>query len=102
MVDNKKIECECKKEAKKAVNRIEEDSFAKELLKGYKKQCRNWFVAFLVVVFLWFSTIAGFVWFLNQFTFESYTVEGVQDGEGINIIGGGDVAYGAESKNNNP
>ena len=34
---------------------------------------------------LWFSTIGMFVWYLNQYDFESYTYQ--QDGEGLNIIG---------------
>ena len=37
------------------------------------------------VTVLWFSTIGMFVWYLNQYDFESYTYQ--QDGEGLNIIG---------------
>ena len=80
-----------------------ETSFAMELLKGYSTQAKRWFIAFLVVVVLWFATIGGFIWYLNQYDYESYetVIEAEQDGEGINIVGGGNVDYGAESKDYN-
>jgi hypothetical protein len=42
-------------------------------------------IALFVVIALWFSTIGIFVWYLNQYDFESY--EYTQDGQGLNIIG---------------
>lgn len=49
----------------------------------------------IIVLCLWFSTIGGFVWYLNQYDFTSYS----QDGEGYNNINTGeqgDVINGAE------
>ena len=42
-------------------------------------------VTLLAILVLWFATIGVFVWYLNQYDFESYTYE--QDGQGVNIIG---------------
>lgn len=42
-------------------------------------------IVVIVVLLLWFSTIGLFVWYLNQYDFESY--EYSQDGAGLNIIG---------------
>ena len=39
----------------------------------------------VTVIILWFATIGMFVWYLNQYDFESYSYQ--QDGEGLNIIG---------------
>lgn len=81
----------------------ENDSFAMELLKGYSAQAKRWFIACMVILSMWLATIAGFVWYLQQYDFESYEtiIEGTQDGEGINIIGGGNIDYGADSTDNN-
>lgn len=76
-----------------------DESFAMELLTAYSKQAHKWFIAFLVVSCFWFATIGGFVWFLNQYNFESY--EYTQDGQGINNINnhiGGAVYSGAETQ----
>lgn len=44
-------------------------------------------------------------WLIYESQFETVEtnetiVEATQDGEGVNIVGGGDVNYGTESKNN--
>lgn len=89
------MSCNCQEVAEKGKNKVEE-SFAKELLKGYSAQAHRWFIAFIVVLILWFSTIGGFIWFLNQYNFESY--EYTQDGQGTNNIGGS-VYNGADVEN---
>lgn len=93
------MSCNCQEVAEKGKNKVEE-SFAKELLKGYSAQAHRWFIAFIVVLILWFSTIGGFIWFLNQYNFESY--EYTQDGQGTNNINnniGGSVYNGADVEN---
>lgn len=40
-----------------------------------------------------------FVWYLNQYGYESISVEAEQDGNGVNIVGGGDITCGTESYN---
>ena len=70
-------------------------SLSKELAKSNKRM----FIILLVVIALWFTTIAGFVVYLNQYDFTDYEVQ--QDGEwGNTFIGGtneGDINYGAEN-----
>lgn len=80
-------------------DKAEDESLAMYLVKGYGKQAKNWFIAFIIVVCLWFATIGLFVWYLQLYDFssETVTVEAEQDGNGTNIVGGGDVDYGAES-----
>ena len=52
----------------------EKEVFVLELLSEIKEQSRRWFRAFLVMVVVEVLTIAGFIWYLNQYDFES-TIE---------------------------
>lgn len=38
--------------------------------------------------------------YLSLYDFSGYTIEGTQDGEGVNIIGGGDIDYGTNGEDN--
>ncbi|MCM1327761.1 MAG: hypothetical protein NC243_11250 [Lachnoclostridium sp.] len=74
---------------------VNEKGLAMEMLAEIKAQSKRWMIAFFVVLALWACTIGGFVWFLNQYEFESYT----QDGNGYNNINTGeqgDVINGTE------
>lgn len=75
------------------------DTLAMSMLKSYHKQATRWYVTALVILAMWLVTIFGFIWYLNQYDFssETVTVEAEQDGNGTNIVGGGDVDYGTES-----
>lgn len=76
-------------------NVTEEKGLAMEMLGELKVQSKRWMVAFFVVLILWAATIGGFVWFINQYEFQSYT----QDGNGYNNINTGtqgDVINGAD------
>lgn len=55
-------------------------------------------IALIVLIVMWFATINIFVWYLNQYDFESY--EYTQDG-GVNIVGDGNGVdcSASESKN---
>lgn len=75
------------------------EKFAIELLAEIKQQSKRWMIAFFIVLGLWATTIFGFVGFLSQYNFESYT----QDGSGYNNINTGeqgDVINGAEIPEN--
>ena len=92
MEDKKKI---CNKEC--THGHSAEWSVSSELAKSNKRM----FVILVKVIVLWFATIAGFVWYINQYDYECYNVE--QGGERGNtfIDGGnqGDITYGATDKN---
>nr|DAG65971.1 MAG TPA: hypothetical protein [Caudoviricetes sp.] len=89
------MSCNCQEVAEKGKNKVEE-SFAKELLKGYSAQAHRWFIAFIVVLIMWFSTIGMFIWYLNQ-PIEETTTETVttstidQDSANNNSITGVDI-----------
>jgi hypothetical protein len=82
-------------------NRIEK--IEKELLEIRNiKNDDKWFYAWVITTLLWFSTIIGFVWHLNQYDFASYTYE--QDGDGYNNVNTGmqgDVNNGTKTNNTN-
>ena len=56
-----------------------------------ERTIKRLFILLIVTVCLWFcsifATVGGFLWYINQYDFESY--EYTQDGEGLNIIGDG-------------
>ena len=66
-----------------------EENFATELLREVKLQSKRWFIAFLVVLALWFATIGIFIWYISL-PIEEYEI--VQDSEygerNIQIVGG--------------
>lgn len=62
---------------------------------------RLWITTIILIVLLVGSN-AMWIWYESQFEdYTETTIEAEQDGEGINIIGAGDVNYGAESDSNN-
>lgn len=89
------MSCNCQEVAEKGKNKVEE-SFAKQLLKGYSTQAHRWFIAFIVVLIMWFSTIGMFIWYLNQpieeTTTETTTTSTIdQDSANDNTITGVDI-----------
>ncbi len=89
------MSCNCQEVAEKGKHKVEE-SFAKELLKGYSAQAHRWFIAFIVVLIMWFSTIGMFIWYLNQpieeTTTETTTTSTIdQDSANDNTITGVDI-----------
>lgn len=60
---------------------------------------RLWIMCILLIVLLVASN-AAWLWYESQFVYETTTIEAEQDGEGVNIIGTGDVNYGTESQSN--
>lgn len=60
------------------------------------KQNKRIFTALIVVIVLWFATIGGFAWYLNQYDFsvETYDFD-TEDGGNANYIGNdGDIYNG--------
>jgi preprotein translocase subunit SecY len=67
-----------------------------------RREKRLVWVIVLLIVLLVGSNVG---WLIYESQFETVEtnetiVEATQDGEGVNIVGGGDVNYGTESKNN--
>ena len=85
-----------KEDVEKINNKVEQVSFAYELLSDYKKQNKRLFVIILVILGMWFATIGYLVYILNDIgVIEETTV--TQDNENgyNNYIGNdGEINYG--------
>lgn len=83
----------CNKECEK--KHSEEWSLSAELAKSNKRM----FITLITVIALWFATIAGFVWYINQYDCvnETITVD-TQSGGDANYIGNdGNIYNGSDS-----
>lgn len=71
---------------------MKDDTLAMELLKEQKTNAKRWFIAFLVVLGLWFATIGGFIVYLSLPEEISTTVEQQADvdNNSTNTLIGGD------------
>lgn len=64
----------------------ENTTLATELIHEIKAQSKRWFIAFIVVLVLWFSTIGVFFWYISlPVDDETITVE--NDDGNANYIG---------------
>ena len=52
------------------MKKIEEESFAMELLKDQRKQNKRLFIVILVILTMWFATIGIFVYYINTTGYE--------------------------------
>lgn len=44
---------------------MESETLATELLRQLKANAKHWFIAFLIVLALWFGTIGAFIWYIS-------------------------------------
>ena len=76
-----------------------QDSFAMELLKGYSAQAKRWFIACMIILSMWLITIGGFIYYLNQYDFESYeTTVDAENGVANYIGNDGDIYNGEDNR----
>lgn len=70
---------------------MEQEKLATELLHELKQSSKRWFIAFIVVLVLWFMTIGAFLWYISL-PVDEVTYDIAQDatyGErNIQIVGG--------------
>ena len=69
-----------------------EQTLASEMLSELKVSNRRWFIAFLIVLVLWFATIGVFIWYISL-PVDEMTVDQYTDGDTNTIVGIGDL-YG--------
>lgn len=62
-----------------------------------EKREKRYIAIILVLIVLLVGTNAAWLWYESQFETVTTTIEAEQ-GDGINIVGGGDINYGAESE----
>lgn len=75
------------------------ENLATELLRELKAQSKRWFIAFLVVLILWFATIGVFIWYVSLPTEE---IEITNDSGIASYVGNdmsGDFNYGESESN---
>lgn len=78
---------------------MEEQSFALDLLRDYKKQNKRQFIVILVILTMWFVTIGYLVYILNDIGVETTTQEisDIDTIENSNVTNG-DI-YGEDKTN---
>ena len=67
-----------------------------------ERQVKRLWITVLVLISMLVATNGAWIWHESQFSDIETTIEAEQDGSGVNIVSGGDLDYGAESKDNNP
>lgn len=79
----------------------ENTSLATELIRELKSTSKRWFIAFIVVLSLWFATIGGFIIYLSLPVEETVTETVTQDADdnGDNNYIGGDNNVGSSDGN---
>lgn len=67
-----------------------------------ERQAKRLWIAVLLLIVMLVGTNAAWLYYESSFedVVTTTTVESEQDGAGVNIFGGGDVEYVAESKDN--
>jgi hypothetical protein len=54
-----------------------------------ERHIKRLWVALLIAIVAVFASNCAWLWYINQYDFESYSYEYEQDGRGLNIIGDG-------------
>ena len=76
-----------------------EDKFATELLKEIKTSAKRWFIAFIIVLSLWFATIGAFIWYISlPVEVEDTNIEQQSDNNSRNLVVGGDLNGGVSER----
>lgn len=77
-------------ELKKEVKNIEQDSFALEIVKDYKKQNKRQFIVIIILIMCWFVTGAYLVYLLNDIG----VIEETQEISDVDTIENSSIANG--------
>ena len=76
---------------------MEEKTLATEMLHELKASNRRWFIAFLIVLILWFATIGAFLWYISL-PVDEMIVDQYTEGDANAVVGIGDLnGYPSES-----
>lgn len=67
-----------------------------------ERQIKRLWITILLLIAMLVVTNGAWIWYESQFSDIETTIEEEQDGSGVNIVSGGDLEYGAESKDYNP
>ena len=67
-----------------------------------ERQAKRLWITVLALIVILVATNGAWIWYESHFSDIVTTIEAEQDGSGVNIVSGGDLDYGAESKDHNP
>ena len=76
------------------MKKLEEESFAMELIRGCKQTNKRLFIIILVILGMWFATIGYLVWLLNDIEYvdtKSIEIEDVEQIDNSHIKIGDDI-----------
>ena len=67
-----------------------------------ERHAKRLIVVLIITLIMLFGSNMAWLYVWNQYEYvdETQTIEAIQDGKGVNIVGGEDVTYGPESSNN--
>lgn len=66
-----------------------------------ERTAKRLWITILTLILLLVGSNCAWLWYNSQFeVVETTSIEAEQDGSGVNIVSGGDLDYGAESKDN--
>jgi hypothetical protein len=87
---------------KETADNIPINAYESAMARMERANKRNFIIVIILILAL-IATNAGWIIYESQFetTETSTSIEAKQDGDGINIVGGGDVSYGSDSENTN-
>lgn len=77
---------------------MENQTLATEMLSELKASNRRWFIAFIVVLVLWFATIGVFLWYISL-PIDEISVDQYTEGDSNALVGVGDM-YGDKTESN--
>jgi len=102
MADNNEMNiCKCGNKVREETQNSENQSFAMMMLNEASRNAKRWFAAAMTILVMWLATIGLFVWYLNQYNFESETVVvDSNDGGNANYQTGDGVINNGESDSN--
>ena len=66
-----------------------------------ERQAKRLWITVLALIVILVATNGAWIWYESHFSDIVTTIEAEQDGSGVNIVSGGDLDYGAESKDYN-
>lgn len=68
---------------KKELQEVKKESFAFSILSDYKRQNKRLFIALVIVLVMWFTTIGAFLYYIINVDYEEVTeISGVETEEG--------------------
>ena len=68
-----------------------------------ERTVKRFVIALILAISMFFASngIWLYCWMQYDYVGEEQIIEAQQDGEGINVVGGGNIDYGSEGQNNN-